>query len=426
MNPPANPPDWYAKGRPHLWLPYAQMKTVADPLPVVASHGCRLVLADGRELVDGVGSWWTACHGHNHPHLRAAVAAQLEVLPHVMLGGLVHEPALRLAGRLAKILPVGLAHVFFSDSGSVAVEVALKMALGYWRNQGYPERRKFLGFRHGYHGDTLATLAVGDAESGFQRDGGLGPGAIIVDLPRAIADKAEFDHLLSAHRHELAAVIVEPLVQGAGGMRMHDPDTLAAVARAAERHGVLLIADEVMTGFGRTGSMFACEQAEVVPDIICLSKALTGGMMGLAATVANDRIYDAFLGDEFELALMHGPTYMGNPLACAAANASLDLFESEPRLEQVAAIERALVDGLAGCRAIPGVAEVRVKGAVGAVQLTAMRHLDWLRRRFPELGVFVRPFGDVVYLTPPFVIAPDELAQLTGAVERALREWATL
>lgn len=421
-----NPPDWYVKGRPHLWLPYAQMKTAPAPLPVTAAHGCRLVLADGRDLVDGVASWWTACHGYAHPHLLAAVEAQLKVLPHVMLGGLVHEPAARLAGRLVKLLPPGLAHVFFADSGSVAVEVALKMALGYWRNLGHPERRRFVAFRHGYHGDTLGTMAVGDPGAGFQHGPSLGLETLRVDLPRTIAERAEFDHLLSSHRHELAAVIVEPLVQGAGGMKMHDAATLEAVARAAERHGVLLIADEVMTGFGRSGRLFACAEAEVIPDIVCLSKALTGGMMGLAAAIAGDRVYDAFYGDDFDLALMHGPTYMGNALACAAAHASLDLFETEPRLAQVAAIETHLNDALAPCRKIPGIAEVRVKGAIGAVQLTEMRHLDWLRRRFPETGVFVRPFGDVVYLTPPFVIAPDELAQLTEAVNRVLNEWSRL
>ncbi len=417
--------DWLNSGLAHLWLPYTQMKTAPAPLPVVGSHGVRLKLADGRELIDGISSWWTACHGCNHPHIRQAVAAQLEILPHVMFAGLVHEPAARLATRLASLLPGDLERVFFTESGSVAVEVALKMAIQYWRNRGRTEKQRMVYFRHGYHGDTFATMALCDPEEGMHAlFAGSMPGQIMAELPGDETMRRAFDLLLETHADRVAAVIVEPLVQGAGGMQMHDAATLAFIAEACRRHGVLLVADEIMTGFGRSGGMFACDAANVVPDIICLSKALTGGTLPLAATVARRHVFEAFLADDAGAALMHGPTYMANPLACAAANASLDLFEREPRLAQVAAIEAQLRDELASCADIPGVTEVRVKGAIGAVELSGGIDLDVMRRRFPELGVWVRPFGRIVYLMPPFVIDGADLAVLTGAVRRVLGERA--
>ncbi|MBI5899210.1 MAG: adenosylmethionine--8-amino-7-oxononanoate transaminase [Rhodocyclales bacterium] len=424
--------DWLTPGLAHLWLPYTQMQTAPPPLPVVASHGVRLQLADGRELIDGISSWWTACHGYNHPHIRAAVEAQLARLPHVMFAGLVHEPAARLAARLAALLPGDLERVFFTESGSVSVEVALKMALQYWRNRGQAEKKRIVYFRHGYHGDTFATMALCDPEEGMHTlFAGAMPDQIMAELPDTPAMAAAFNRVLATHAEHIAAVIVEPLVQGAGGMHMHDAATLRAIAEACHRHELLLIADEIMTGFGRSGRMFACDEAGVVPDIVCLSKALTGGTLPLAATVARRHVFEAFLADDTGAALMHGPTYMANPLACAAANASLDLFEpgqNSPRLEQVAAIESALRAELEPCRAIAGVAEVRVKGAIGAVELSCQPggniDLDGLRRRFAELGVWVRPFGKVVYLMPPFVIGSDDLSLLTGAVRRVLTERA--
>ena len=400
----------------HLWLPYSQMQTAPQPFAVARTDGVRLVLEDGRSLIDGVSSWWTACHGYNHPHIRAAVARQLERMPHVMLGGLVHEPASTLAKRLAQLLPGDLEHVFFSESGSVAVEVAMKMALQFRFNQGDFVRTRFLCFEHAYHGDTFAAMSVCDPEEGMHHlFGGVLPEQLVLPIPSDGRLAAAFERRVAAHAHELTAIIVEPLVQAAGGMKFHSPDTLSFVAATAHRYGLLLILDEIATGFGRTGTLFACEQAGVVPDIITLSKALSGGTLPLAATVAGKQVYDAFLSDDFAHALMHGPTYAGNPLACAAANASLDLFETEPRLEQVAAIEAALAAGLAECRSLPSVLDVRVKGAVGVVQLARRPNLDALRRRAVEHGIWVRPFGDVVYLMPPLVIGAADLATLTTA-----------
>lgn len=409
----------------HIWLPYTQMQTAPAPLTVASSRGCRLILADGRELIDGISSWWTACHGYSHPHIAAAVAAQLQTLPHVMFGGLVHEPALRLARRLAALLPGDLERVFFTESGSVAVEVALKMALQYWRNRGQGGKQRIVYFRHAYHGDTFATMALCDPEEGMHSlFAGAMPEQMMAELPTDAPLRAAFDRLLATHAERVAAVIVEPLVQGAGGLKMHDAATLASIAESCQRHGVLLIADEIMTGFGRTGRMFACEEASVVPDIVCLSKALTGGTLPLAATVARRYVFEGFLSADPAAALMHGPTYMANPLACAAANASLDLFERELRLQQVATIETQLRAELEACRDLAGVVDVRVKGAIGAVELSGTIDLNALRRRFAELGVWVRPFGKVVYLMPPFVITENELSTLTAAIHAVLAERA--
>jgi adenosylmethionine-8-amino-7-oxononanoate aminotransferase len=418
-----SPPDWLDDALDHLWRPYTQMKGAPPPLPVVATEGCRIRLADGRALIDGISSWWTACHGYNHPHIVKAVGDQLARMPHVMFGGLMHEPASRLAARLARLLPGGLDRVFFADSGSVAVEVALKMAVQYWVNRGERQRTKFVSFRGGYHGDTLAAMSVSDVEAGMHaRLAAYVPRQHLFDLPCDERGLRAFADHLAEVRAETAAVILEPLVQAAGGMRMHDPGVVAGVAQACNESGVLFIADEIATGFGRTGTMFACEQASVAPDIVCVGKALTGGALGLAATVAQDHVFEAFLSDDPDAAFMHGPTFMANPLACAAANASLDLFETEPRLEQVASIEAHLREALAECRDLSGVADVRIMGAIGAVQLHRVSDAQWLRDRFVAEGVWVRPLGDVVYLMPSFVIAPDELAALTGAVVRVVRE----
>lgn len=406
----------------HLWLPYAQMKTVAPPLKVVRTYGSRVVLEDGRELVDGISSWWTACHGYNHPYIRDAVVQQLARMPHVMFAGLAHEPAIRLATRLAHLLPGDLDHVFFSESGSVAVEVALKMAIQYWLNRG-ERRSRVLAFKGGYHGDTFAAMGVSDADEGFHRRfKGFLSANVIAELPRDDAGEEKLERILEREASTLAAMIVEPLVQGAGGMVFHEPTVLRRLRTAADRHGVLLICDEIFTGFGRTGTMFAVEAAEIIPDIITLSKALTGGTMPLAATVATHRVFDAFLSDDPQNALMHGPTFMANPLACAAANASLDLFEHEPRLEQVAAIEAVLMHELLRCRNFAHVKDVRVKGAVGVIELKLIGNVDALRRRFIEAGVWIRPFGNIIYLTPPFTISSTELSTLTGAVRQVLEE----
>jgi adenosylmethionine-8-amino-7-oxononanoate aminotransferase len=410
-------PDWLTEGAAHVWRPYCQMKTAPAPLAVASTHGARIVLEDGRELVDGIASWWTACHGYNHPHIRAAVEAQLARAPHVMFGGLAHEPAYRLAARLAALLPGDLNRVFFAESGSVAVEIAMKMALQYWINKGIHGRTRFVSFLGGYHGDTLATMTVCDPEEGMHGlFAGVLPAQHIAALPTDAASEAALDRLLADKGHEVAAILVEPRVQGAGGMVFHEDDVLRTLRRLADRHGVLLIFDEIFVGFGRTGDLFACSGAGVVPDIVTLSKALTGGTLPLSAAIATDWVFEAFWSDDPGAALMHGPTYMANPLACAAANASLDLFETGEWRDDVARIERGLREGLEPCRGAPGVVDVRVLGAIGVVEFETRVESAVLSQRFADLGVWIRPMGKVVYLTPPFVVSDAELAMLTDAI----------
>jgi len=420
-NSASEPPAWYQAGLDHVWLPYAQMKTMRPPLAVARTEGCRIVLADGRELIDGIASWWTACHGYNHPQIRQAVERQLAEMPHVMFGGLVHEPALSLAKRLTALLPGDLDRVFFSESGSVAVEVAMKMATQYWANRGEPERNRFIAFKGGYHGDTTGAMAVSDPGAGIHGAfRGLLPRHTISEFPLDPDSLQRFEEYLDRRGGEYAGIIVEPLVQGAGGMKFHDVALLRQLRLTADIYGLLLIFDEIFTGFGRTGTNFACEQADVVPDIITLSKALTGGTLPLAATVARQHVFEAFWSDDPERALMHGPTYMGNALACAAAHASLDLFAREPRLAQVKTIAQQMERELAVCRGRPGVKDVRVKGAIGVVELDRIDDVGALRAQFIDEGVFVRPFGNIVYLTPAFTIAAEELSKLTGAIAKVI------
>jgi adenosylmethionine-8-amino-7-oxononanoate aminotransferase len=420
----ADMPAWYRAGLPHLWLPYAQMKTASSPLPVVRTHGSHIVLADGRELIDGIASWWVACHGYNHPHLTAAIARQLSTLPHVMFGGLAHEQALTLARRLAAAAPGDLERVFFAESGSVAIEVALKMAIQFWLNQGLGSRRKFVAFKGGYHGDTTGAMSICDSATGMHKlFAPLLPPHYLLDLPVDEESAAALHRHLEQHADELAGIVVEPLVQGAGGMRFYEAAALQRLRAAADRYQLLLICDEIFTGFGRTGTLFACEAAGVVPDIMTLSKALSGGMLPLAATVARRKVFDAFWSDEPAHALMHGPTFMANALGCAAANASLDLFEREPRLAQVARIAVTLERGLEPCRSVRGVKDVRVRGAIGVVELEHIDDLEGMRLRFVEEGAFIRPFGSIIYLTPAFTIAPEELDALTAIVVKVVREW---
>jgi len=368
-------------------------------------------------LVDGIASWWTACHGYNHPHIAKAMHKQAEEMPHVMFGGLAHESAYELATRLASLTPGDLDHVFFADGGSVAVEIALKMALQYFTNQGVSGRTKLGSFTGAYHGDTFAAMAVGDPDDGMHQGfGTVGPRSVPLPLPTDKEASQLFHDLMDKHGPTLAALVAEPLVQGAGGMLVHEASVLQEIRQACDRTGVLLIADEIFTGFGRTGRLFACEEAGIVPDIICLGKAMTGGVVSLSATIARTHIRDVFADGNPDHALMHGPTFMANPLACAAANASLDLFESEPRLAQVAAIEAQLKAELMPCREIAGVAEVRIKGAMGAVELEEPVDSEWLKQAFLEEGVFLRPLGNIVYLTPPFIIEADDLRILTSAI----------
>lgn len=408
----------------HLWFPYAQMKTMPAPLAVAGAQGSKIFLTDGRVLTDGIAAWWTQCHGYNHPHIVEALKEQADRFSHVMLAGFTHEPAERLAARLAKLLPGDLDHVFLADSGSVAVEIALKMAVQYWINRGQ-KRRKLVAFRHAYHGDTLGAMSVTDPQEGMHSlFAGYLPEQYFLDLPVDAATLRACDDFLAEHKSEIAAMIVEPLVQGAGGMLMYGPGVLRDLRRLADRHDILLIFDEVFTGFGRTGTMFACDHDGAVPDIIALGKALTGGAVTMAATVARRHVFEAFYSDTPEHAFMHGPTYMGNPLACAAANASLDLFEQEPRLQQVEAIGAQMRHELEKCKAIKGVRAVRTLGAIGAVELDAVPDLRWMRARFPAYEVWIRPFHNIVYLAPAFTIMPDELRVLTDAVATVLGEWA--
>lgn len=412
-----------------LWLPYAQMQTVPDPLAVSRTQGSCIYLEDGRKLIDGIASWWSAAHGYYHPHIIAEMQKQLEVMPHVMLGGLVHEPAKKLAARLAAL--THLEHAFFSDSGSVAVEVALKMALQYWRQQGKPHKDRFVCFHHGYHGDTLGAMSVSDPEHGMHK--AFKNSVIkqyVVDLPSGEYSFAEFESLLESFGGAMAGLIIEPLVQAAGGMKFHTADVLAELHRLCKKYDILFIADEVATGFGRTGSMFACEEAGITPDIMVLGKALTGGAIGMGATMASGDIFSAFLSDSADTAFMHGPTFMGNPLACAAANASLDLFlppegggqegGAYRPLEYIQHIEAQLIRELEPCRELPHVVDVRVKGAIGVVQMAPEINVYDLRPQFIERGVWIRPIEDVIYLMPALTISEKELSQLTSAIIHVL------
>jgi adenosylmethionine-8-amino-7-oxononanoate aminotransferase len=418
--------DLLARDARCVWHPYAP--PVASPLfAVEAAEGVRLRLTDGRELIDGMSSWWAAIHGYRHPHIERAIRTQLETLPHVMFGGLTHAPAVSLCERLVEAAPSGLERVFLCDSGSVAVEVAIKLAFQYWLARERPERSRLLTVRGGYHGDTFATMAICDPVNGmhdFFRD--VLPRHFFAERPacrfrepcedRHVADVAR---LLEAHAHEIAAVVLEPVVQGAGGMWFYAPGYLRRLRALCDAHDVLLIFDEIATGFGRTGELFAARHADVSPDVMCLGKSLTGGTLTLAATLVGERVCHTIAGGG-PGALMHGPTFMGNPLACAAAGASLDLLEKEPWRERVQAIEHQLAAELEPCRSLPGVEDVRVLGAIGVVELDRPVDMKTIQPAFVEQGIWIRPFGRLVYTMPPFVIEPDDLSRITGGIRRVL------
>ena len=418
--------DVLAFDRRHVWHPYTSM---VDPLPAyeaVSASGVRIRLADGRELIDGMSSWWCAIHGYKHPALNAALAAQLGDMSHVMFGGLTHRPATDLAETLLELAPPTLQHVFFCDSGSVAVEVAIKMALQYWGAQGQPARRRLATVRGGYHGDTFAAMSVCDPVTGMhERFQGILPAHLFADRPRTRpgeplheADRAGMEGILAEHGGEVAAVILEPVVQGAGGMWFYSPDYLRHVRALCDRFGTLLILDEIATGFGRTGRMFACEHAGIEPDILCLGKALTGGYMSLAATLASTGVAHGISDDGG--VLMHGPTFMANPLACAVSKRSIELLREGPWEERVAAIERQLGEELGAYARHPAVADIRVMGAIGVVETRRPVPVAELQRVFVEAGVWIRPFNDLIYLMPPFVIDADDLRRLTRAIGAGL------
>ncbi|WP_262701358.1 MULTISPECIES: adenosylmethionine--8-amino-7-oxononanoate transaminase [Streptomyces] len=433
MPEPLTPAELRELDRQHVWHPYGPMPGRQDPLVVESAAGVRLRLAEPvegvRELVDGMSSWWSAIHGYNHPALNDAARGQLDRMSHVMFGGLTHEPAVRLATRLVEITPEPLRHVFLADSGSVSVEVAVKMCLQYWRSLGRPAKRRLLTWRGGYHGDTWQPMAVCDPEGGMHRLwSGVLPEQIFADAPPpgfdADPDPAYERHvreLVARHAHELAAVIVEPVVQGAGGMRFHSPALLRVLREACDEHDVLLVFDEIATGFGRSGALFAAEHAGVCPDVMCLGKALTGGYLTLAATLCTPRVAEGISRGEVPV-LAHGPTFMGNPLATAVACASIDLLLSYDWRQEVKRIETGLRDGLAEAAALPGVRDVRVLGAIGVVQLD--RPMDdaamaAATRAAVREGVWLRPFRDLLYTMPPYITGDHDLARICAAVRAA-------
>ena len=418
-------------GSQSLWFPYAQMAGLEVQSEVVRAEGVRLHLRDGRTLIDAIASWWCVIHGYAHPELDAAVRAQLDDFAHVMMGGLSHAPAQRLAETLVELAPPGLAHVFFADSGSVGMEVAMKMAVQYWKNIGVPGKTRFISLHHAYHGDTTGVMSLGDPDDGMHRlfagylprqvfvrppEGmGRGRGDIRYSVEQAVDELAA---ALREHAHEVAAFVCEPLVQGAGGFNFYPPAYLTEARRLCDEHGVLLVCDEVATGFGRTGTLFACEHARMTPDILVLAKGLTAGYLGMSATLATSRVFEAFLGDGPERAFMHGPTFMGNALACAVALASIAIFQRDNYLDKIRRIEEVLRDELLDLRA-PAIRESRVFGACGVIEVHDRKVLRGLQDFAADRGVWLRPFDNVVYTMPAYVMSESDLRQVC----QTMREW---
>lgn len=414
--------------RQHIWHPYSSITQPHPQFAVESANGVRLKLADGRELIDGMASWWCVIHGYNHPVLNQAIIDQTHKMAHVMFGGLTHEPAIQLADRLIAITPTPLQHVFFCDSGSVSVEVAIKMALQYWQAQGKPQKNRLLALRKGYHGDTFMTMSTCDPVTGMHHlFNGVLREQVFTETPQCVFDAAwdesyiaDFLAKVEQHHHELAAVILEPIVQGAGGMRFYSPHFLKRVRTICDEYNLLLIADEIATGFGRTGKLFACEHANISPDILCLGKSLTGGYMTLAATLCTEHVGKVVCSGETGV-LMHGPTFMANPLACAVAGASIKLLLESDWQGQIAAIEKQIRTELAECQSWPQVTDIRVLGAIGVVELKEPVNLREVQIKFVEQGVWVRPFGKLVYIMPPFVMKSDDLHLLITGMKAVIR-----
>ncbi|WP_019602926.1 adenosylmethionine--8-amino-7-oxononanoate transaminase [Teredinibacter turnerae] len=425
---PYSPAELLALDKQHVWHPYASVHSDVPVFPVARCEGVEIVLATGERLIDGMASWWSAIHGYNHPTLNAALTEQMADMSHVMFGGLTHQPAVHLATLLVDITPGDLSRVFFSDSGSVAVEVALKMALQFWQAQGQANKQRILSFRNGYHGDTFAAMSVCDPVTGMHRlfEGVLAkqlfapapPAGFSEALPPNALDDVE--QLLASHHEELAAVIIEPIVQGAGGMRFYSPEFLAGLHALCRKYNVLFIADEIATGLGRTGKWFACEHACISPDILCLGKTLTAGYITLAATLCNDTIADIICSGDAGC-FMHGPTYMGNPLACAVAARNIEMLQQSDWQREVARISAQLSAGLAPCRSLPGVVDVRVLGAIGVIELAEPVDMAQIEPAFVEAGIWLRPFGKLVYMMPPYIITDAQIEKLTSATYSVLQ-----
>ncbi|MGI9915561.1 adenosylmethionine--8-amino-7-oxononanoate transaminase [Vibrio owensii] len=413
--------------RQHIWHPYTSTLTPLTCYPVASANGVHIKLEDGTELVDGMSSWWSTIHGYNHPHLNQAAHQQIDQVSHVMFGGITHQPAISLCKKLLSLAPSNLEHVFLADSGSVAVEVSLKMALQYWHAKG--ERRpKFLTLRHGYHGDTFAAMSVTDPDNSMHSlYKGFLPEHIFAESPTCgywdewdPEDLTDFEHKVETHHKELAAVILEPIVQGAGGMRIYHPEFLKGVRRLCDKHGLLLIADEIATGFGRTGKLFACEHAYIQPDILCVGKALTGGYMTLSATLTSKHVADTVCGGDAGC-FMHGPTFMGNPLACAVATASLELIEQGNWQQQTQQIEALFSELLPKLEEYELVKNTRWLGAIGVVETHRPVNMETIQALFVEHGVWIRPFGKLIYMMPPFISKPEDIEKLVDAIGAALQ-----